>query len=233
MATYYVDFANYTPDTWTLGVYQTLPSSPGLDSVSWLQTTNPQQGTSTVTWQITYDVALANYVQTGGIGVYNSAQILPSSLGTAWKIIMDGNAQQLELDTDATAPPADQINISNQSGHLANPGIGMYGNPSVYQNEIYGGSTAEFIVKPVYWAALFNSLIEGEVISSNVSVGPQQLQFVSGQNLATVTASIVGENINLDVTYGNRASVDMTQVRQRLNSLDMRRKQLTTRMASR
>jgi hypothetical protein len=229
MATYYVDFVNYTPDTWTLGVYQTLPSSPGLDSVSWLQTTNPKQGTSTVTWQITYNVAIANYVQNDSIGVYNSSQILDTSLGTAWKIIMQGNAQQLELDTDAPTPPADQINISNQSGHLANPGIGMYGNASVYQNEIYGGSTAEFIVKPVYWAALFNSLIEGEVISSNVSVGPQQLQFVSGQNLATVEATIVGENINLDVKYGNRASVDMTQVKQRIYNQEMRRKQLTGR----
>jgi hypothetical protein len=228
MANYYVDFINNTPDTWTMGVYQTLPSAPGLDSVSWLQTTNPTEGKSSVEWQVTYNVALANYVQEGGMGVYQSSQVLDANLGTTWNIIMQGNAQQLQL-LGQPAPEPDQIVITNVSNNLANPGIGMYGNPSVYQHEIYGGSAAEFIVKPVYWAALFNSLIEGEVISSNVTVGPVQLNFVAPLNLATVTASITGNNIALDVTYGSRTSADMGQVRQRIADLSSRQKLLTAK----
>lgn len=50
MPTYYVDFANQTDRTWTMSVYQTVPGSIGLKSVSWKQTTVPKQGESGVEW---------------------------------------------------------------------------------------------------------------------------------------------------------------------------------------
>lgn len=233
MSNYYVTFNNHTPEVWTLGVYQTLPSSPGLDSVSWLQTTSPpQEGTSSVEWEVNYNVAIAQFTQEGGIGVYppDSAQILPAELGTAWEIDWDGNVQALKQV--GKAQQDDQIVITNKSNHLANPGIGMNGSPALYQNQVYSGAQAEFIVKPVYWVALFNSLILGEVISSNVSVGPQQLIF-TGTNSATVTASIQGENIVMDVTYGNRTSVDMNQLSERAGGRNTYQKQLHGRSAVR
>jgi hypothetical protein len=234
MSNYYVTFNNHTPEVWTLGVYQTLPSSPGLDSVSWLQTSSPPtEGTSSVEWEVNYNVAIAQYTQEGGIGVYppDSAQILPADLGTMWNIVWDGNVQSLEKANTA-APQADQIIITNQSNHLANPGIGMNGSPALYQNQVYGGAQAEFIVQPVYWVALFNSLILGEVISSNVSVGPHQLTF-TGTNSATVTASIQGENIVMDVSYGTRTSVDMNQLSERVGGRNTYQKQLHGRSAGR
>jgi len=232
MANYYVTFNNNTPDAWTLGVYQTLPSSAGLDSVSWLQSATPTHGTSTVEWEINYNVAIAQYVQENGIGVYepDSAQILDAQLGTMWNIEWDGNVQSLVQV--GTAPQDDQIIITNQSNHLANPGIGMNGSAALYQNQVYSGAQAEFIVQPVYWVALFNSLVLGEVISSNVSVGPHQLTF-SGTNSATVTASIQGENIVMDVTYGNRTSVGMNQLSERVGGRNTYQKQLHGRSAVR
>jgi hypothetical protein len=233
MANYSVTFNNDTPQAWTMGVYQTLPSSPGLNSVSWLQTTSPTQGTSTVQWEITYNVAIAQYTQEGGIGVYppDSAQILPADLGTKWSIEWDGNVQSLVAV--GAAPQADQIIIANNSGHLANPGIGMYGSPSLYQHQVYGDSSAEFTVEPVYWVALFDSLILGEVISSNVTVGPLQLTFVAPQNTATVTASIQGENLVMHLGYGTSTSVDMNQLSERVGGRNTYQKQLHGRPAVR
>ena len=48
MATYSVNFINNTPSLWFMSVYQTLPNSIGLDSVSWQQTAVPTSGNSGV-----------------------------------------------------------------------------------------------------------------------------------------------------------------------------------------
>lgn len=226
MTNYSVTFINNTPSVWTMGVYQTLPGSPGLDSVSWLQTTSPPQGTSTVEWQVNYNVANGQYTQEGGIGVYppDSTQIESAQLGTTWSIVWDGNVQT--LTPTGQAPQADQIIITNNSEHVANPGIGMNGSASLYQNQVYSGASAEFIVQPVYWVALFDSLILGEVISSNVTVGPQKLIFVAPQNAATVTASIQGQNINMDVTYSSRTSVAVKQLGERVGGRNSYQKQV-------
>ena len=87
MNSYYVDFNNDTPQTWTMAVYQTLPSSIGLESVSWKQTTVPQSGASGVAWDVLYNVAIANYQQIGGIGVYKASQTLKAELGSSWELL--------------------------------------------------------------------------------------------------------------------------------------------------
>mgnify|MGYP006157638417 CR=1 FL=1 len=98
MTTYNIDFDNETPDTWTLCVYQELPDSPGLDSVSWKQTTVPKNGTSGVQWNIQYLAALANYKQDGGKGVYKASQKLDTDLGKKWKCEFKDAVQQLILE---------------------------------------------------------------------------------------------------------------------------------------
>ncbi len=50
MTTYYLDFVNKTKKIWTMGVYQTIPESTGLDSVAWKRATVPPGGTSGVFW---------------------------------------------------------------------------------------------------------------------------------------------------------------------------------------
>ncbi|HEX8153375.1 MAG TPA: hypothetical protein VF698_09635, partial [Thermoanaerobaculia bacterium] len=61
MRTYSLDFVNDTNDNWTMAVYQQLPDSVGLDSVSWLQTTAPAGGRSRVQFDLTNAVVLAEY----------------------------------------------------------------------------------------------------------------------------------------------------------------------------
>ncbi len=219
MATFYCDFSNQTTKTWTMCVYQTLPDSIGLDSVAWKQTTVPHSGFSGVTWDETYNVAIANYQQTGGIGVYTAAQTLSTELGTSWDIVFKDGVQQL-VSSGTTTPG--QIIINNKSNELANPGIGMSGQGSVYKNNALSGSSAQFKVTPTYWVGLFNSLQLGEVISSNVIVGPFQLTYNQGMTRAIVTATESGSSINVDIKYSQSMSFSMEQVQRQLDYLKRR-----------
>ncbi|KVT60924.1 hypothetical protein WK55_11425 [Burkholderia ubonensis] len=211
MTTYYVDFNNNTQQTWTMGVYQTLPNSIGLESVSWKQTTVPQSGNSGVEWDVFYNVAIANYQQVGGVGVYKASQTLRAELGSAWQCVFQDNVQQL-VPASASVP-SDSILISNVSNNLANLGIGMSGQGSVYKKGVVSGASAQFQVTPTYWFGLFNSLVLGEVISSNVVVGPQQLVYPGGQNLATVTAYMDGNTMKVSVTYGQQVAAERDVVK--------------------
>lgn len=220
MPNYYVDFNNNTSETWTMGVYQELPGSIGLASVSWKQTTVPQMGESGVEWSVDYNVTIANYKQIGGIGVYKASQTLEASLGSVWDCVFENNVQQLRLGSGSTSP--DSIQIRNASNQLANLGIGMSGQGSVYKPDVVGGGTAQFQVTPTYYVGLFNKLVLGEVISSNVVVGPLKLVFPSGLNCATVTARMDGANIRLSITYSQASSVSY-EVTKRLRGIQKER----------
>jgi hypothetical protein len=196
--TYYVDFNNQTDRTWTMVVYQTIPDSIGLDSVAWKKTTVPKSGESGVEWEIDYLVALANYKQPTGVGVYKASQRLNASLGSKWKVVFQDGVQQLKAD--GNAQPG-FIVINNESGNLADIGIGMSGESSVYKRNVLSGSGGQFKVTPTYYVGLFNDLVYGTVISSNVIVGPMTLVFPSGQNKAVLTASLDGPSITLDLQY--------------------------------
>lgn len=210
MSNYYVDFSNETQSTWTMAVYQTLPNSIGLDSVSWKQTTVPKSGDSGVEWQVNYNVALAEYKQTGGIGVYKASQTLPAELGTAWQCVFEDNVQQLIPDSGSV--PSDTILIKNVSSMEANLGIGMSGQGSVYKKGVVSGAAGQFTVTPSYWVGLFNNLVLGEVISSNVIVGPTPIRFPDGMNLATVTAWMSGSSIKFKVDYSQVSVVERAVV---------------------
>lgn len=223
MANYYVDFNNRTTETWTMAVYQELPNSIGLDSVSWKQSTAPRGGSTGVSWSEYFNVAIADYRQTGGIGVYKASQTLDADLGTAWDIVFQDGVQQL-IETGTTT--AGQILITNKSNLLANPGIGMSGQGSVFKREMVSGASAQFSVKPTYYVGLFNKVQLGEVISSNVIVGPLKIVFPAGQNLATLDATMDGANINLKLSYSNAGlEADST-------SLTMSRREINRRLAA-
>ena len=94
-------------------------------------------------------------------------------------------------------------------GETAMPGIGMSDQGSVYQRELVSGMAAQFTVKPTYWVGLFNQLVLGEVVSSNVTVGPEKLQFGEGQNLATVTTRDDGEKLKMEIKYGHMTALSI------------------------
>lgn len=205
MATqYYVDFVNNTDRTWTMCVYQELPDSVGLDSIAWKQTTVPHQGVSGVDWSITYNVAITKYKQQNGVGVYKATQTLDTSLGNAWDCVFKDGVQQLVPSTSTATVPAGEIVINNVSNLQADLAVGMSGQASVVKSNVLSGSNAQFKVTPTYWVGLFDDLLLGTVISSNVDVGPQEVDFPDGMNAATVTASLSGQTIVVNIAYSQR-----------------------------
>ncbi|MCU1349757.1 MAG: hypothetical protein JWO56_2787, partial [Acidobacteria bacterium] len=210
MPTYFVDFQNNTDRVWTMAVYQTLPNSTGLDSVSWLQASAAKGGNTGVQFDITYNVALANYSQANGRGVYKASQNLPAELGSAWEVVIEAGVQQLKPAGQSNLPQ--QILITNNSNKAANPGIGMSGSASVYKNNVNGGAAAQFQVTPSYYVGLFNDVKKGEVIASNVIVGPKNIKYPSGETSATVTADLDGSTLVLRIDYGDTVSATLAEI---------------------
>src|ERR1051325_6189725 len=208
---YSVGFSNKTERTWTMGIYQTLPSSPGLESVSWQQGSAPRSGKTSVRWALDSNAAIADYFQLGAIGVYESSQILPTNLGKKWKVIFNGVTQ--ELVEDGNAPQSNQIVIDNQSTRAANLGIGMSGQGSVFKRDVLSGSQAQFIVTPTYWAALFNDVVLGEVISSNITIQPLILKFEGGITRIDLEATVEGQTLHFGVVGSSpRTSMPLSLV---------------------
>ncbi|CCE10147.1 hypothetical protein BRAS3843_40005 [Bradyrhizobium sp. STM 3843] len=214
--TYSVDFENRTPDTWTMSIYQTLPTSPGLKSLSWKQTTVPKNGESGVEWSISYLVGIANYKQIGGKGVYKASQKLGTQLGQKWACRFQDGAQQ--LFEDGSANPG-QVLIQNKSGDLANLGIGMDGDLALVQSNVYSGNSAQFEVAPVYWVALYKDVVQGEVISGNQVHGPLQVVFPGGVTHLTYEAYIDGNEFVFGLKGGPAVRAPLDQVEMRLRML--------------
>lgn len=212
--TYSINFSNETPETWTLCVYQTLPDSPGLDSVSWKQTRVPTQGESGVQWQIQYLACLANYKQTGGKGVYKASQKLPTDLGMAWDCIYQDDVQQL---VSAGSTTQGQLLLSNKSEKMANLAIGMDGDIALVKSNVYSGNNAQFVVKPKYYVALYTNLTQGEVISGNQIHGPLEVVFAGGETEKDYVARIEGSNfIFEEVNSNNKLVAPYEQVQARV-----------------
>ncbi len=224
---YHVDFQNDTPDTWTLAVYQTLPSSPGLDSVSWKQTTTPRRGESGVEWSVNYLVGIVDYKQDGGKGVYKASQKLGTNLGQAWEARMEAGAQQ--LFEAGNAPEKGQVVITNRSGKLANLAIGMDGDIALVQPNVYGGNAAQFTVTPTYYVALFKDIVKGQIISGNQVHGPLQVVFRGGATTVTYRASIDGANFVFEEVGGVKLIAELSQVQKRVSNARARSEMLALR----
>jgi len=201
MVKYYVNFENETDRTWSMAIYQTIPNSIGLDSVAWKLTTVPQSGLSGVAWEVDYNVALANYRQDTPLGVYHASQTMGSHLGTEWDIVYRDGVQQLKLVGELGLDLEDHILINNKSGLTASPGIGMSRAGSVFKRDILSNASAQFKVQPTYWAGLVRDVRLGEVISSNIEVGPIKLSFAEGANVATINAKRIGDSIEHSTTF--------------------------------
>ena len=217
---YFVDFENDSDHVWTMALFQTYPDSVGLESVAWLQARAANGGESGVKWDVDYQAMLADYAQSDGRGVYKASQKKTTLLGKKWKVTYENGLQQLFEDGSADRP--DQIVIANQSGERANLGIGMSGNGAVFKRNVYSGAGAQFIVKPTYWLGLFNDVVRGEVISSNVVVGPKQLVFEDGKNAATVVAYIKGDSIAMDIKYSTRSTTQVRAIDEHIKALEQR-----------
>ena len=199
--TYYIDFNNRTDRVWNMGVYLTLPAPGGQENVIWRRTIAPPGGVTGVEWKVSYDVALSDYLQVGALGVYKSYQLTENiEPGTKWKVVFEENVQRLK---PLGATSAGYIYIKNESGRLANPGIGMSGQPAVYRRDVLSGLGVNFRIEPTYYVFLFDELSEGKVLTSSMLSNSLEVSFPENMNKAILTATIDGETLKLDLEYSS------------------------------
>ncbi|HYR26980.1 MAG TPA: hypothetical protein VEU30_00855 [Thermoanaerobaculia bacterium] len=210
-----VGFSNKAREVWTIGIYQTLSGSTGLDSALWKESVAPHQGTTNIGWTVRYNVVVADFFAFGPTGMYSSTQVLATAPGKQWKVEMDGWERQLFDDGPAAEP--NQIVIRNVSAHMANVGIGMDNVGSVYKRNLPSGADAQFTVSPTYWAALFKMPTTGELIASTVTTEPLILSFEGGSTRIELEAWLVGETLHFGVpSTGQIVSTPMDVVRARV-----------------
>jgi rhizosphere induced protein len=200
MMTYSISMQNDLPQTWTFGVFQTYPNTAGIDSVAWKQQVLASTEKGSVSWQPSSNACIASYSQIKGIGVYSSDQIIPAQPGSAWKVVLQNGHQQLQQDTSTPTGP-DQILISNESGQIANPGIGMSGIATAYMKELYSGVDVIFNLPSTYWVALFRQVAAGDAISDLSSTTPLLISFPGGLYSADVQAYLDGGAVLMSVQY--------------------------------
>lgn len=198
-----VTFENKTNSVWIMAVFQTLPFSSGLDSVSWKQVTVAGNGSNSVSWTGTTNAVIASY--DAARRLYKPTQTLGAAVGSAWKIVYESGIQQLR--ENGQAPISTQIKISNESGLLANPGFGMDNSGAVYQRDLRSGTAVTFDMPSAFMVGLFSSIQQGEVIQQinakilGVTVGPWPLEFPDGKDNATLTAWIDGQTLRTSLIY--------------------------------
>ena len=200
-----VTFANQTTSTtWTLVIYLTLPGQ-SFDSVCWKQTTAPPSGNGEpLSWN-TEDLDAAIGSHTAGV-IYATRQALPAKLGSMWTIVAAGDAVQLRANGSAMLPT--QIQILNDTGQMANPGLGVDGTAALFSRDLLSGVSAVFDGIPEYWVAVCDTAVPGQLITTSANVapattaliGPEPLDFSQGTT-AAVSISQVGERQKLAVTY--------------------------------
>jgi rhizosphere induced protein len=204
-----VTFANQTTSTtWTLVIYLTLPGQ-SFDSVCWKQTTAPPSGSGGPLSWCTEDLnaAIGCYHTTDMI--YTTRQARLAKPGSMWKIVADGDAAQLQANGSAMLPT--QIQILNDTGQMANPGLGVDGTGALFSRDLLSGVSAVFDGVPEYRVVVCDTAVPGQLIttsaiSANVAlattelIAPMLLDFSQGTT-ATVSISQVGETPRLAVTY--------------------------------
>jgi hypothetical protein len=218
MPAFQVTFVNDTESTWTMAAFQTQPGSVGLASVSWMQAAAPRNGRNVISWEATYDVALAVYQRSAGATVYSLRQILSAAVGTAWKVVFANGALQLQADGQALTK--DTLVIRNVSRTVVTAGLGMSGAGAIYRPDLPSGAGVQFSPPTTSWVALFDAIEPGRLITDRqpsgsamasrltTFVGPVQLSFPGNVFAATVTATLGDGYIALETAYGKPPVVE-------------------------
>ncbi|WP_452601037.1 hypothetical protein [Pontimicrobium sp. MEBiC06410] len=206
-----IQFNNKTKDAWTFCIYQQLPNTIDLDSVSWKQERTAPSGEALIKWDVTYLVGLAKYNKEKN--VYTPTQKKETNLGKEW--ICENKDAVLQLIAGGETN-ASNILIRNRSGEIANLATGMDNSITVVKREVYSGLNIPFTIAPKYYVALFTNLVEGEVIFDNQICGPLEVVFANGQTSKVYEARVEGANFILEeVGTVNRIIVSHKEVQSR------------------
>jgi hypothetical protein len=181
-------FVNASPRGWTLAVYQQLPGSIGLRGVVWGQASAPAGLSARLTWEPAFESWLGGVREAGRERWRGGSGGRLLRAGSAWKVVAGEEGRRLE--PAGAAPRDDHVVIHNVSGGLAHPTLRLPGARPVGPRDVPSGAAAQFHVAPHFWAALVADVVHGEVVESNVVVGPVRVEFPPGCRRVSFIAAV-------------------------------------------
>ena len=200
MSTNYHLFAkNNTAQGWHFGLYQKQPQQLGLKSIAWkvlsLSKPQPSPTTGIIPWTLTYQVTIPQQQVSGKsyVGGLNFA----AKLGYKYELyVSDAGYNQIKEHGKGTPGYIDFFNNTPGSENL---GLMVGGTLMSMQQNVAGGATAQFKITPNYYCGLFSNILQGEFISSDTAVDPVEITIPSGMTKVSLTAQIVGGQVQLSV----------------------------------
>ena len=182
---YEIQFRNKSTSPYHFGVYQKYPTSPGLKSLVWQVRGLGPGANNKVDWKMEYGVAIADWDQNDQC--YSGQQIVDAQLGNAYKVkIEEGDIPSIDPTPVAGEQLTDdQIKLTNATSRELDLGFAVGGN-MIAATSARGNQTANFIVHPTYYVALYKSVKLGKLVDIGIEVGPVEVKFTDGNTRALV-----------------------------------------------
>ena len=187
MTHYTIHLANDTDTSYSFGIYQEYPDSPGLLSVVWKVKGLPAKGAAPtrdmVEWDMNYGLATTFK---DSKDVFHAKQTIRADLGTTWQIAPDANGTAAIKSLAVAAKNPAQIVVKNNMGEGISAGFTLADN-LITVRIFHGGESVNFFVHPTYYVALFRQVKVGQLVTSNIATSPVKIEFGSFKT-ASVTA---------------------------------------------
>lgn len=208
VTTHTVRFVNKTSSVWTLVVFVRLPSDAGLELVAFRQTRAAASAQKSVAFDDAPCICLGSHSGSGRARVYEDELIQAVAAGQAWKVLTQDGVQQFAVDGRSQFPGT--LDVANVSGLVLDLGAGFASSAAVYQPNVPGSTTVRFTPTPSFWVFLSSEPVaDGQVVAlggpavvSSIFSGRLALDLSAQQPSATVTATMQGSGLVLQITYG-------------------------------
>lgn len=193
---YQIDFENSTDENYYFAVYQKLPESAGLMSLAWQVRRVPKQignqpSTSTVTWTMNYGIAIADWDKDHK--KFTGSQTAPATLGNEYEVISQGPFPNINRQPVGTTDPGQIVFKNNtKQPNAMNLAMGLMvgDNLAVVQEVVHANESVNFDVHPTYYVACYRSIELGDLVDSDVQLGPVKVEFENGETTMKVVAYI-------------------------------------------
>ncbi len=189
--TYSIKFLNDTTDDYYFAVYQDFPDSPGLRSVAWQVRAVSARGykatSSTVSWTTSYGISIANW--DSDQKEYTGEQQQHAELGNTYEVIARGEFPGINpASTGKTAEGLIAFENNTDPAIDLDMGFTVAGNIVAVQPKVHSQEATVFDVHQSYYVALYRNIKLGQLVDSNVKLGPVEVIFGDGTTSKTVSA---------------------------------------------
>ena len=185
---------NATDQPWHFGVYQKVPSSPGLSSVAWQvrgvpPTASDRHSQAEVNWTMDYGVCIAKFDKDEAS--YTGSQFAPALLSNNYRVASLDGVPSIESKPVGVGS-ADQIILKNETGPPAvtlSMGFTVSNNIIAVEDNVGGGQETIYRVHPTYYVACYRSIKLGQLVDAGIVIGPVEVKYEGGARKAKVAAT--------------------------------------------